>query len=175
MIEIDEAVETEVPPGEVFDFIADPYNHVKFTPSLMDISDVEETDVGKRGNYAFKMVGARMEGRFEDETFDPPTERRYELTGDIEGTVAWQVEEVDDRSRVRYRSSIDPPGPDLLNTLTDPVAERFLTRDAASTLENLTVLLAEVEGKGGVSRRCPDTRRLTAGRTRFYASAVNDG
>lgn len=145
MIEIDEAVETEVPPGEVFDFIADPYNHVKFTPSLMDISDVEAGDVGKQGNYAFKMVGARMEGRFDDETFDPPNERRYELSGDIEGSVAWQVEEVDDGSRVRYRSSIDPPGPDLLESLTDPVAKRFLTREAESTLENLTVLLEEAE------------------------------
>lgn len=145
MIEIDETVETEVPPGEVFDFIADPYNHVKFTPSLMDVSDVEETDVGKAGNYAFKMIGTRMEGRFEDVAFDRPTERRYELSGDIGGFVAWHIDDVDGGSRVRYRSEIDPPGPDLLDTLTDPVAERFLTREAKSTLENLTVLLEESE------------------------------
>lgn len=143
MIEIDEEIETAVPPGEVFDFIADPHNHMKFTPSLMDISDVEETDIGKRGRYAFKMVGARMDGWFDDETFEPPTERRYELSGDIEGYVAWEIDAVDGGSRVRYRSEIDPPGPDLLDSLTDPVAKRFLTREAASTLENLTVLLEE--------------------------------
>jgi len=147
MIDIDEAVETEVPPGKAFDFIADPYNHVKFMPSLMDISDVEETDVGNAGNYAFKMVGTRMAGRFEDVTFDRPTERRYELSGDIEGFVAWHVDDVDGGSRIRYRSEIDPPGPDLLDTLTNPVAKRFLTREAESTLENLTVLLEEGEAE----------------------------
>jgi len=34
-------------------------------------------------------------------------------------------------------------GPDLLDPITDPIAERFLHREAESMMENLTMLVEE--------------------------------
>ena len=49
-----------------------PHNHVKFTPSLMEASDVEDNEVGTEGAFTFKMVGTSLEGRFADVEFDRP-------------------------------------------------------------------------------------------------------
>jgi carbon monoxide dehydrogenase subunit G len=143
MVEIDHEIVIDAPPAAVFDYIADPHNHVKFTPSIVDVSDVTENDVGKQGAYTFKMVGVTMEGRFSDTAFERPTERSYDLTGDITGTVTWTVEEVEGRSRVRYESTVEFPGPDLLETVTEPVVRRFSEKEIESTLEQLQILVEE--------------------------------
>jgi hypothetical protein len=127
----------------VFDYIADPHNHEKFTPSIVDVSDVEEADVGKRGAYTFKMVGVAMEGRFSDTTFGRPTERSYDLTGDITGSITWTIEDVDGGSHVRYQSTVEFPGPDLLETVTEPVVRRFSENEIESALEQLRILMEE--------------------------------
>ena len=89
------------------------------------------------------MVGTTLEGRFEDVEFDRPNRRRYELEGDLDGSVTWVIEPADGGSRIEYRSTIDLPGPDLFDAITDRVAKRFLVQEAESTLENLKVLLKE--------------------------------
>lgn len=143
MVELDQEIVIDAPPTAVFEFIADPHNHEKFTPSIVDISDVGENDVGKEGAYTFKMVGVTMEGRFSDLTFDPPVERSYELTGDITGTITWTIEEADGGARVRYQSTVEFPGPDLLETVTEPVVRRFSQKEIESALEQLQILMEE--------------------------------
>lgn len=143
MIEFDQRIDVDASPEEVFELLADPRNHQKFMPSLTDISEVSDNDVGKRGVYEFEMVGTSMTGEFADTAYDPPNRRAYDFTGDIEGTVEWTVEAGDGESRVRYRSTIDMPGPDLLDAITDPVAKRFMRQEVESTLENLKVLVEE--------------------------------
>lgn len=145
MIDIDQEIDIEASPETVFDFIADPHNHVKILPSLMDISEVSDGDVGKQGAYTFKMVGTTTEGRFVDTVFDRPDERTYELEGDLSGHVRWTIAPTDEGSQVRYQSELDLPGPDLLDAITDPIAARFLRREAESTLENLKLLVEEQE------------------------------
>lgn len=143
MIEVDEEIVIDAQPAEVFDFIADPTNHERFTPSIVAITDVEEHDVGKRGAYEFEMVGVTTEGRFMDVTFERPTERSYELEGDITGTVTWTIEAVDGGSRVRYRSSIEFPGPDIVETVAEPVLRRFSENEVESALTQLRIMMEE--------------------------------
>jgi uncharacterized protein YndB with AHSA1/START domain len=143
MIEASADTVIEVPQAEVFDYIADPENHPTFTPSLMAVSNVEETDVGWRGEYTFKMVGTTTEGTFEDVEFDRPKVRSYELSGDIDGTVTWTLEDVPEGTRVHYDSEPDFPGPDFLETVTDPILQRFSDREVDSIVENLRDLLEE--------------------------------
>lgn len=145
MLEIDEEIRIDAPPETVFDVVADPHNHVLFTPSVAEISDVAETDVGKRGRYEFEVAGVRTDGTFEDTAFDPPRERAYDLEGDFTGSIRWTVEEADGGSLVTFRSSTDLPGPDLLDAVTEPVARRFLRREATSLLANLKALVEEEE------------------------------
>lgn len=141
MIELEERTHVDASPEEVFDYIADPHNHPKFMPSLMEITDVDENEVGKEGRFVFKMVGTSLEGRFVDEEFDRPSLRTYDLRGDIDGRVTWTVEEADEGAEVRYESPLEPPGPDLLGPVTEPIMERYLQSEAESTLKNLKALV----------------------------------
>ena len=125
----------------MFDYLAVPHNHTEILPSLTEISDVSDADVGKQGRYVYSMLGTTLEGRFSDVTFDRPTARSYELTGDLEGVVEWELEERHGGTHVRYAAQLDLPGPDILETITDPVAKRFLKREADATLENLEKIL----------------------------------
>lgn len=143
MIEIEAETTVDASPETVFEFIADPNNHPKFLPSLVEISNVEDTDVGKQGRYVFKMVGKAMEGQFTDTEFDRPNHRTYELTGDIEGTVTWTIEASNGGAHVNYQQVTDPPGPDLLETVTEPIAGTFLEREADTMVENLRTLVEE--------------------------------
>lgn len=143
MIEVEAETTVDASPETVFEFIADPNNHPKILPSLVEISNVDDTDIGKRGRYVFKMVGQAMEGEFDDIEFDPPDRRAYELTGDIEGTVTWTIEASDGVAHVHYRQATDPPGPDLLDTITEPIATTFLQREADTMIENLRMLVEE--------------------------------
>lgn len=143
MVELELETEIDASPEEVFDYIADPHNHEKFLPSLVSISNVGDNDVGKEGEYVYKMVGQSMDGRFFDVEFDRPTRRSYELEGDLEGTVTWTIEGTDGGSRVHYHQEIDLPGPDLLDPIAEPVAGKFLQREADSMMENLKLLVEE--------------------------------
>lgn len=143
MIELEAETTVDTSPATVFDFIAVPKNHPKILPSLVEISNVDETDVGKRGQYVFKMVGQSMEGQFTDIEFDRPNRRAYELTGDIEGTVTWTIEESDRGAHVHYHQETEPPGPDLIDTITDPIAKTFLQREADTMIDNLRTLVEE--------------------------------
>lgn len=143
MIEIEAETTIDASPETVFEFLAVPKNHPKILPSLVEISDVEDADVGKRGRYVFKLVGQAMEGQFTDIEFDRPNRRAYELTGDIVGTVTWSIEDSDEGTRVVYDQENEPPGPDLLETVTEPIAGTFLQREADTMIENLRTLVEE--------------------------------
>lgn len=141
MIDLEVTTDIDRDPETVFDYLADPYNHTDILPSLTEIGDVSDGDVGKQGRYVYSMLGTTLDGRFEDVTFDRPNARCYELTGGLEGTVEWRLEERDGGTHVVYAARLDLPGPDLLETITDPVARRFLKREADATVENLEMVL----------------------------------
>lgn len=143
MIEITEEITTGASPTEAFDFIADPTNHLKFSPALMDVSSVRDGDVGKEGEWTFKVAGVTLEGQFSDTEFDRPNTRHYDLTGDINGSEMWRVEAADGGSKIEYRTETDVPGPDILGTIAEPIAERFMRNDAETKIENLKALLDE--------------------------------
>lgn len=143
MIEIKQEIETDASPTEAFDFVADPQNHPKFSSAISDISDVHDGEVGKEGEWTFKIAGVTMKGRFVDTEFDRPSKRSYELEGDLEGTETWLIEAANGGSRITYRTTVEVPGPNLLDTLAEPVAKRLMRNDAETKLENLQAFLDE--------------------------------
>jgi carbon monoxide dehydrogenase subunit G len=143
MIEIEAETTVDAPPETVFEFLADPKNHPKILPSLVEISNVGTNNIGKQGRYVFKMVGQAMEGQFTDIEFDRPNRRAYELTGDIVGTVTWSIEGAKEGAHVVYQQETEPLGPDLLETVTEPIAKTFLQREADTMIENLRTLVEQ--------------------------------
>lgn len=146
MIEVEAETTIDASPETVFEFLAVPNNHPKILPSLVEISDVEEADIGQQGWYVYKMIGKTMEGQFTDTEFDRPNRRAYDLIGDIRGTVTWSVEESNGGAHVVYHQETEPPGPDLFETVTEPIAQSFIQREADTMMENLRTLVG-----GGVT------------------------
>lgn len=147
MVKVNLTIDIAASPEAVFDFVADPNNHPEFMPSLEAVSTVSDNEVGKQGSYTFNMMGAKLDGSFTDTVFERPTERTYELDGDINGPVTWGIKETKSGSRLGYKASLTFPGPTLLGTLTDPFTRRLLQKEIESTLENVKTLVeaAKVE------------------------------
>jgi len=119
------------------------------------VTDVDDTEVGKRGTFVFQMIGTSLDGSFEDVEFDRPNRRNYTIKGEMDGSVTWTVEGSTGSSRVRYQSGLDLPSPDILDAITDPISQRLLQRETESTLENLKTPLEEVEARRRNSQRVP--------------------
>jgi carbon monoxide dehydrogenase subunit G len=143
MIELEIKSDIDAPPETVFEFIADPHNHTKILPSLVEVSNVEETDTGKEGRYVFNMVGQEIDGGFSDTEFESPNRRAYETTGGLEGEVRWTIEGTNEGAHVTYEQETVVPGPELFDVVTDPVARTFLQREADTMIENLRTLVEE--------------------------------
>lgn len=136
-VDVERTCVIDAPPEAVFALVADPAENPSFTPSLVDITDVEATEIGKRGRYVFRMLGLTTEGTFEDVAFERPTRRRYELAGDIRGIISWRVDPSNGGSRVRYRASFEVPGPPVVNRVAVPFVRRFARNEADALLSNL--------------------------------------
>lgn len=70
-----------------------------------------------------------MEGQFVVTEFDRLNRRTYELTGDSAGTVTWSIAVSEKGADVVYYQETQPPGPDLLDTVTELITRTFLQRD----------------------------------------------
>lgn len=141
---IEDGVWIDAPVDEVFDYMVSPENHVDFMPSLIEIEDVADIPSGgTEGEFAFKMLGVRLDGHFRDVEFDPPARREYRLEGDIEGTMTYDLRSEDGGTWLDVRNVSEPPGPDFVGRLTDRLVARYLTREIRSTLQNVKMVVEE--------------------------------
>lgn len=67
----------------------------------------------------------------------------YRLEGDIEGTTTYDLRSEDGGTRVGVRNESEPPGPEFVGTLTDPLVPRYLAREIDSTLQNVKMIVEE--------------------------------
>ncbi|MFW6320453.1 MAG: SRPBCC family protein [Halohasta sp.] len=130
----------EVPPEEVFTFLDDPRNHVKITPGLIDVSDVEALpNGGKRANYRYKLAGVTLVGTVEDVERAPGSRLVQELSGAIDGTISYELDG-EETTDLRYEASYDLPGT-VIESVLEPIAEAYNRREAEATVENLKTFL----------------------------------
>ncbi|WP_331233431.1 SRPBCC family protein [Natronorarus salvus] len=141
MVRIERDVWIDESRKRVFEYMAVPENHREVMPSLHDVRDVEELpNGGTKGEVTFKMLGISNDIVFEDVTFDPPSRRVYEMSGDVEGEVRYRFEEEDGGTRFTYELDSSLPSR-VLNRVLEPVARRYNEREIEATLENLKALL----------------------------------
>lgn len=143
---IEDDIRIDAPVEQVYEYLLVPENHVEILPSLVDIRNVSELDDGgQEGEYTFKMLGMELEGRFRDTVLNPPERRAYELTGDIEGEVRYDLETVDGGTQFNYFQEYEPLHSGVVGKITQPMADRYLQREVSSTLENTKMILEEPE------------------------------
>ncbi|MFB6157279.1 MAG: SRPBCC family protein [Haloferacaceae archaeon] len=141
MFSVTQRIRIAAPPEEVFAFIDDPRNHVKITPGLVDVSDVEAlSNGGKRAEYRYKLAGVRLAGRVEDVERSPGRRLVQDLSGAIDGTVRYDLDDDDGATDLRYEAEYELPDT-VVETVLAPVAEAYNRREAEATVENLKTFL----------------------------------
>jgi carbon monoxide dehydrogenase subunit G len=145
MFTVEQQVRIDSPPGEVFSFLDDPRNHVKVTPGLVDVADVEAlASGGKRAEYRYKLAGVELVGVVEDVERVPGSRLVQRLTGAIDGTITYELAGDDDdddgATDLTYEAEYDLPDT-VIESVLAPIAEAYNRREARATVENLKTFL----------------------------------
>lgn len=137
MFSVETALQIDASPRDVFAFVDDPQNHVKITPSLVDVENVRDlAGGGKRAEYTYKLAGVKLTGSVRDVERDPPTRLVQQLSGAIEGTVRFAFEGEAGGTAATYEAEYELPNA-VLDTIARPVATAYNRREAEVTLANL--------------------------------------
>ena len=140
MFTVTQQTTIEAPPGDVFAFLDDPRNHVKITPGLVDVSDVEALpNGGKRASYRYKLAGVTLVGTVEDVERAPGSRLVQELSGAISGEISYEFAG-EATTDLTYEASYDLPGT-VIESVLAPIAEAYNRREAEATVENLKTFL----------------------------------
>jgi carbon monoxide dehydrogenase subunit G len=140
MFTVEKRVRIDSPPAEVFSFIDEPRNHVKITPSLVEVRDIETLpEGGTRAEYHYKLAGVELVGQVEDVKRSAGERLVQKLSGAIDGTIRYELRQ-NGETVVRYEANYRLPDT-VVDTVLAPVAETYNEREAEATVENLKLLL----------------------------------
>jgi uncharacterized membrane protein len=149
MVDVEESVRIDAPVSDVFAYMDRPENQPEITPSLTRSETLEErSDGSKRVAYTYTMAGIDLDGELDAVEYEPERRVRWEMTGDLSGTVEWRFESDDGGTRVTYAAEYGIPVP-VLDSLADPFVERYNERELRTTLENLRTRIETGAGDGG--------------------------
>ena len=141
MFTVEQQTRVAASPEEVFAFLDDPRNHVKITPGLIEVSNVEALpDGGKRAEYRYKLAGVTLVGTVEDSERSPGSELVQDLSGAIDGTISYRFEVEDGTTDLQYEAAYDLPDT-VIESVLAPIAEAYNRREAEATVENLKTFL----------------------------------
>ncbi|WP_251329549.1 SRPBCC family protein [Haloplanus pelagicus] len=140
MFTVEKRIGIDSPPAEVFSFLDDPRNHVKITPSLVDVSDIEALpNGGKRAKYRYALAGVDLVGQVEDVERSPERRLVQKLSGAISGTISYELDGSDE-TVLRYEAEYQLPET-VIESVLAPIARAYNEREAETTLENLKTFL----------------------------------
>lgn len=138
---IEREARIDAPPEAVFEYVRQPENHREIVPSLVAVENVEETDVGHAGEFTYDVFGIDLHSRFRDVELDPPTRRVFEVSGNQEGRVTFELEPTAGGTKLRYVNEYEPVASGVLGKLAGPVVSRQLEREADAMIRNLKRVL----------------------------------
>ncbi|WP_430503892.1 SRPBCC family protein [Haloparvum sp. PAK95] len=134
---IEREVRIDAPPQAVFEYVRQPENHTRVIPSLVAVENVEETAVGHAGELTYDVFGIDLHSRFRDVEIDPPNRRVYEVSGNLEGRVTYELEPANGGTSLRYVNEYEPVASGVLGKLARPVVSRQLERETDAMIRNL--------------------------------------
>jgi len=141
MFTVEQQIRIDASPGEVFGFLDDPRNHVKITPGLVDVGAVEALpNGGKRAEYRYKLAGVELVGHVADVERSPGSRLVQELSGAIDGTISYHLDDDGGVTVLRYEAEYELPDT-VIESVLAPIAEAYNRREAEATVENLKTFL----------------------------------
>lgn len=143
MASMKRSVVVHAPVEKVYNYLNDPNKLTEYWPGFVDVKDVRMLDNGGSCfHYVYKMAGLRLEGYSEDTEIIPNQRMVSKSIGAIESTVIWEVEPVDDGTKVDFELTYKVPVP-VLGKLAENAIVKLSEREADAIMENMKVMLEE--------------------------------
>lgn len=146
MLTVREHVDIAVPVEDVFAYMDEPAHQLEITPSLTRSELVERLPGGgARVRYTYRLLGVPFSGEVRATDYAPNERIVWTMTGDLQGTLRWYFESLEeaDRSRFTYAATYAVPGPTLLRPLLAPLVRRYNEREVRRILRALRSRLAQ--------------------------------
>ena len=141
MVSVADDIVIDASPEAVFDYLDQPANHRAITPAISAISNVEPLDNGgKELDFTYRLVAVPLSGHLVQTIHEPPHRHRFEMTGGLSGELGFEIESVDDGSRVTYSAEYAVPG-HVISRVVEPFVRRYNESELESTLANLKAAL----------------------------------
>ena len=160
-VRIEQSVEFERPPEEVFSFVADPRNDERWTPAVEETRKTSDGSLGAGTTFesVFRLLGRRFEATFEIAEYEPnrkvvlgsATSRPLQLTG------TRSVEVVPGGTQFTIRVEVRSGG---FFGVAEPVFARLAERPLKVALANLKNLLEGVPAESEPMSAPPEPDRL---------------
>lgn len=137
MVTVSKSITIDARPAVVFAFLDEPSNHVRITPGLSEIRNVERLENGgKRFDHTFGMAGISLDGAMVQTVHDPPKRMMFEMRGTLSGEIGLLLEPDGDGTTFTYRATYDIPGR-VLEAVSTPLVRTYNERTLRRTVENV--------------------------------------
>ncbi len=142
MLTVEESIIIDRPCAEVFDFFTDPENVVLYSSNLVDYKVVsgENTEIGRRAEFAVKVVGVRLD--YTDELTEFEQGKHYKLasaSGKIPYSIDMTFEDLGEQTKIVWHQESESLG--SVFKFADPVVMKMYARDVRSNLDKAKTLL----------------------------------
>jgi carbon monoxide dehydrogenase subunit G len=134
-----------VPPENIFDYIINPNNTIRFFPYMKQPSGItpQQPGLNQTFNWTYSMIGIDMQGKAVVSEFVRPRKYTISSTGDIESTWIYEFEETNEGTKVSL-TIIYNIKHGMAGKIIDAIALGRLNQKALEeSLENLKIQLGE--------------------------------
>jgi uncharacterized membrane protein len=137
---ISESIEVSVSPQEVWDYVAEPENYLRFMSGVTrwEIAGEKRNGLGSRFRMLIRVGAAEVGGLIEFVEWSEPRDMAWTSVTGIDQRGRWRVRALpDDRSRVELRYQYGVAGAGVSGLLAERVAAPTLGRHIRRTLHQL--------------------------------------
>ena len=140
MIKVQKSAVIERAPSEVFDFVADQTNAVRWQSGIAEIRRLTDgpPGVGTRHAFARTLMGKRLTGENEYTEFEPGHRVTFRTTSGPGLVASYVVEPVDAGSSLTATIELDVSG---VMSIAEPLIAAALRRDVDANLARLKSIL----------------------------------
>lgn len=135
---INEEIVIEADSQKVFDFLTDPNKIPLVMPSLVSNENIPELPlvVGSKFNYDYQLYGVRLKGTWEVTQIESPTKYCATISGDVDGTFEYDLEESDGKTTLKLIMTYNPIK-SVLEKASQPAIQSINANEAKHYMMNL--------------------------------------
>lgn len=143
---IRKSISIQASPETVYRYLADPAHMPEWISAIEDVRNVEDTGVGQRYEWTFRMAGVRLSGETRVIADQPERLRKTQTAGGIDSLWTFELRPEGKDTRLRLTITYTIPVP-VLGKLAENLVAKRNDREAQVSLEHLRDIVEAEEQK----------------------------